>query len=209
MDQSTESKQEDNHAPRRRRRRRLRLLGLISLLLLILLTVIAVVLALTVFKIREPSTVLVFVRVLGASPRISLPAMRLDLNLSLELNVRVHNPNYASFSHGSGGLTRLRYRGAQVGEAAVAPGRVPARGTEMVRLAATVEVDQNLTEAGQLVQDVASGVVAIDAETRMPGRVTVLGFVRLHAVVTTNCRVVFGVANLSVTSQQCTHDTRL
>lgn len=208
MDKSADPKQQDHHLSRRRPRRR-RLYCLISLLLLLVLAITALVLAFTVFKIRDPSTVLVSVRVLGASPRISLPAMRLDLNLSLDITVRVHNPNYASFSHSSGGLTRLRYRGAQVGEAAVAPGRVPPRGTEMVQLAATVEVDRILTEVGQLFQDVAGGVVAIDAETRLPGRVTVLGLVRLHAVATADCHVVFGVANLSVTSQQCTHDTTL
>lgn len=208
MDKFADPKQQDHHLTRRRRRRRLYCL-ISLLLLLLLLAATALVLAFTVFKIRDPSTVLVSVRVLGASPRISLPDMRLDLNLSLGLTVRVHNPNYASFSHGSGGLTLLRYRGAQVGEGAVAPGKVPARGTEMVQLAATVEVDRILTEVAQLVQDVAGGAVAIDAETRLPGRVTLLGFIKLHAVGTTNCHVVFGVANLTVTSQQCTHDTRL
>ncbi|WOK96738.1 hypothetical protein Cni_G05445 [Canna indica] len=192
-----------------RRRRRRRLCCFLCLFFLALLIVAAVVLALTVFKIREPQAELVSVRVAGVSPRVILPAMRLELNLTLDLSVLVHNPNYAAFSHADGGLTHLFYRGTQVGEATVAPGRIPSRGSELLRLALAVDVDRIAAELGDLIADVLAGAVAFDTDTRLPGRVTILGFVKRHAVATSKCHVVFGVSDLKVRSQDCTQSTKL
>ncbi|XP_074559633.1 uncharacterized protein LOC141815580 [Curcuma longa] len=193
----------------RLRRRRRCICCLVCLLVLVLLAAAAVALALTIFKVRDPSTDLVSVRVLGVSPRISFPVVAIRLNITLDLAVRVNNPNYASFAHSADGHTRLLYRGAEIGDAAVAPGRIPARGSETIHLATALEVDRFATEIAPLIQDVLAGAVPIDAEARLPGRVTVLGFVKLHAVATSRCHVVLEVANLTVSSQECTHSTRL
>lgn len=194
---------------RLRRRRRRCICCLVCLLVVLLLAAAAVALALTIFKVRDPSTDLVSVRVEGVSPRITLPAVGIELNITLDLAVLVHNPNYAAFAHNADGRTRLLYRSAQIGDAAVAPGRIPARGSETVHLATALEVDRIMTELGPLIRDVLAGSVAIDAETRLPGRVTVLGFVKLHAVAISRCHVVLAVSNLTVSSQDCTHSTRL
>ncbi|KAG6539188.1 uncharacterized protein LOC122013866 [Zingiber officinale] len=193
----------------RLRRRRRRICCIVCLLVLVLLAVAATALALTIFKVRDPSTDLVSVRLLGVSPRISFPVVAVEINITLDLAVRVHNPNYAAFAHGDDGHTRLFYRGAEIGDAAVAAGRIPARGSETIHLLTALEVDRIMTDLGPLFQDIIAGAVAIDAVARLPGRVTVFGFVRLHAVATSRCHVVLAVANLTVISQECTHSTRL
>ncbi|RRT70901.1 hypothetical protein B296_00006316 [Ensete ventricosum] len=192
-----------------RRRRRRKLCCLLCLLILALLILAAVVLALTVFKVRDPTMELVSTTVSGVSPNISLPAPRLELNVTLDLAVRVRNRNYAAFAHASGGHTRLLYRGAQVGKARVEPGRIPPRGTELLRLSLEVEVDQLAADLGSLLADAASGAVAFDAETRLPGRVTLLGFIKHHTVATSDCHVVIGVPDLGVQSQECALKTKL
>ncbi|CAL9083706.1 unnamed protein product [Musa textilis] len=192
-----------------RRRRRRKLCCLLCLLILALLVLAAVVLALTVFRVRDPTMELVSTTVSGVSPNISLSALSVELNITLDLVVRVRNHNYAAFAHASDGHTLLLYRGAQVGEARVEPGRIPARGTELLRLALEVEVDQLAADLASLLADAASGAVAFDAKTRMPGRVTLLGFIKHHAVATSDCRMVIGVPDLSVRSQECAMKTRL
>ncbi|KAJ8486150.1 hypothetical protein OPV22_018635 [Ensete ventricosum] len=192
-----------------RRRRRRWLCCVLCILVLVLLVVAAVVLALTVLKIREPTGELVSVTVSGVSPRVDLPALRVELNVTLDLAVRVHNRNYAAFAHAPGGRASLLYRGVQVGEADVAPGRIPARGSELLRLALAVEVDRIAAELGSLLSDVVAGAVAFDAVTRLPGRITFLGFIKRHAVATSDCHVVIGVSDLSVRSQYCTYKTNL
>ncbi|CAL9084572.1 unnamed protein product [Musa textilis] len=192
-----------------RRRRRRWLCCVLCILVLVLFVVTAVVLALTVFKIREPTGELVSVTVSGVSPRVDLPALRVELNVTLDVAVRVHNRNYAAFAHAPGGRTNLLYRGAQVGEADVAPGRIPARGSELLQLALAVEVERIAAELGSLLSDVVAGAVAFDTLTRLPGRVTFLGFIKRHAVATSDCHVVIGVSDLSVRSQDCTYKTNL
>ncbi|CAD5173600.1 unnamed protein product [Musa acuminata subsp. malaccensis] len=192
-----------------RRRRRRWFCCVLCILILVLLVVTAVVLALTVFKIREPTGELVSVTVSGVSPRVDLPALRVELNVTLDLAVRVHNRNYAAFTHAPGGRTSLLYRGTQVGEADVAPGRIPSRGSELLQLALAVEVDRIVAELGSLLSDVVAGAVAFDTVTRLPGRVTFMGFIKRHAVATSDCHVVIGVSDLSVRSQDCTYKTNL
>ncbi|KAG6466183.1 hypothetical protein ZIOFF_076026 [Zingiber officinale] len=73
--------------PHRQRRCR-HFLFLCCLLLLIFLAVVRRVLALTIFKIRNPSAALVSVRVVGASPHFTLLSPRVDVNITLDLLVR-------------------------------------------------------------------------------------------------------------------------
>ncbi|KAJ1273875.1 hypothetical protein BS78_05G018500 [Paspalum vaginatum] len=135
-------------------RRRRCLLATLALLLLLALAVL--VLSLTVLRVRDPTTRLVSARLAGVSPRLALPTLSLQLNATLLLTVAVHNPNAASFAFGAGGRTALLYRGGQVGEADIDPGRVPARGDATVALTLTVRADRLADELAQLVANVAA-----------------------------------------------------
>lgn len=195
------------HHHSNRRRRRLMFCGG-CLLLLLLLGVVVLVLYLTLFMPREPTTELVSTRVAGVSPRITLPAVRIEINVTLDLDVLVHNPNRATFDYAQG-HTILRYRGTQVGDADVAPGRVPQRGDGHVHLTLRVEGDLLAADLGSLIADVLAGQLAFDSSTRIPGRLTFLGFIKHHAVAETECHVVIGVPDLRVKSQECTNETKL
>ncbi|KAJ1273876.1 hypothetical protein BS78_05G018600 [Paspalum vaginatum] len=193
-----------------RRRRRLCACMLITLALLLALALTVLVLSLTVLRVRDPTARLVSTRLAGVSPRLTLPALSLQLNATLLLTVAVHNPNAASFSYGADGQTTLLYRGAQVGEARIDPGRVPARGDANVTLALTVQADRLGEDLAQLVADVATGAVEVQASTRIPGRVTVLGgmFSR-RAVAYSDCTFVLDVVGFGVRSQRCRDRTEL
>ncbi|XP_010922821.1 uncharacterized protein [Elaeis guineensis] len=199
----------DSTSTHRRSRRRRRLLFCGGcLLLLIVLGVVVLVLYLTLIKPRNLTTKLVSTRVAGVSPRITLPAVRIEINLTLDLDVLVHNPNRAAFDYREG-HTILRYRGTQVGDADVAPGRVPQRGDGHLLLTLRVEGDRIAADLGSLIADLAAGELAFDSSTRIPGRLIFLGFIKHHAVVESECRVVIGIPNLKVKSQECSHVTKL
>ncbi|XP_008788146.2 uncharacterized protein LOC103705995 [Phoenix dactylifera] len=193
---------------RRRRRRRCLILGGACLLLLVVLGVVALVLYLTLLKARDPTIKLVAARVEGVSPRVTLPAFHIELNVTLELMVLVHNPNRAAFDHAEGD-TALLYRGALVGDAVVEPGRIPPRGDAYVQLNLRVEADRLAAKLLSLVADVAAGEVAFDTSTRIPGRVTILAFIKRHAVASSECHVTFGVPDLKVRNQECRYETSL
>ncbi|KAL6640539.1 hypothetical protein ACP70R_021662 [Stipagrostis hirtigluma subsp. patula] len=199
------SKPPPAHSPRRRC---LCVCLLVALAVLLALAVTALALSLTVLRVRDPTTRLVSTRLAGVAPRLTFPAVSLQLNVTLLLTVAVHNPNPASFSYMSG-HTDLTYRGAKVGEAEVDPGRVPSKGDGEVRLALTVQADRLAADLAQLVADVESGAVPMEASTRIPGRVTILGVFKRHAVAYSECKFVFGVAELKVRSQECQDHTKL
>ncbi|CAN6325640.1 unnamed protein product [Urochloa humidicola] len=193
-----------------RRRRCACVCLLVTLAVLAALAITLLVLCLTVFKVRDPTTRLVSTRLAGVAPRLSFPAMSLQLNVTLLLTVSVHNPNPASFTYDAGGHTDLTYRGAHVGDAEIDPGRIPSRGDGEVNLALTVQADRLAADLAQLVADVESGSVAMEASTRIPGRVSILGgLIKRHAVAYSDCSFVFGVAEMKVRSQQCHDRTKL
>ncbi|KAG1365598.1 hypothetical protein COCNU_12G005980 [Cocos nucifera] len=193
---------------RHRHRRRCLILGGACLLLLLVLGVVALVLYLTLFKPRDPTMKLVSARVEGVFPRLSLPAVRIELNVTLELEVLVHNPNRAAFDYAEG-HTVLYYHGAQVGDADLEPGRVPPRGDGHVQVRFTVEADRFATKFLSLIADVAAGEVPFDSSTEIPGRVTILGFIKRHVVAESECHIGIGVPKLRVKSQECSYKTEL
>ncbi|PKA50538.1 hypothetical protein AXF42_Ash013753 [Apostasia shenzhenica] len=204
-----------NHPPPspaniKRRRRRRRLLGclLLLLLLLLLLAAAVLVLALTLFRARDPRIQLVSATITGVAPRLTLPALRLSLNVTLDLDILVYNPNRASFSHGNG-TTLLLYRGEHVGDADVLPGRIPARGMAHVAVALTVDGGRLAAEGGSLVADALAGEIGFDSQTRIPGRVKFLGFIRHHAVAESYCHFGIGFPDLRVRRQECKQRTKL
>ncbi|PQQ09444.1 uncharacterized protein Pyn_21436 [Prunus yedoensis var. nudiflora] len=105
--------------PNKRKRFCLIAIGVV-LFLILLLFIIALILALTVFKTRQPRTQILSVSVDGVAPRISFPAVQIELNITLDLMILVENRNHASFKHGTG-KTFLLYQGNQVGDADLYP----------------------------------------------------------------------------------------
>jgi hypothetical protein len=191
------------------RRRCLCLCVVVTLALLAALAITLLVLFLTVLKVRDPTTRLVSTRLAGIAPRLTFPAMSLQLNVTLLIVVAVHNPNPASFAYASGGHTDVTYRGAQVGDAEIEPGRVPSRGDANVSLALTLQADRFAAGLAQLVADVEAGAVELQASTRIPGEVAIFGVFRRHAVAYSDCTFVFAVPEMRVRSQQCRDRTKL
>uniref|UniRef100_A0ACD5YHX1 Uncharacterized protein n=1 Tax=Avena sativa TaxID=4498 RepID=A0ACD5YHX1_AVESA len=196
----------------RLRRRRGCLCCACLLVTLVLLAVVLLILFLTVLRVRDPTTRLVSTQLVGVAPRLTFPALSIQLNVTLLLTVSVHNPNPASFSFRSGGHTDLTYRGVHVGDAEIDPGRVPSKGDADVKLALTLQADQFVSSAdamAKLISDVEAGSLPLEASTRIPGRVAVFGVFKRHAVAYSDCSFVFGIAELGVRSQQCSDHTKL
>ena len=176
--------------------------------LIVVLSVVVLALALTVFKPKNPRTEIVSATVGGVSPRVSFPALRVELNVTLDLRILVKNRNYASFRHGAG-TSVLLYRGSQVGEAELFPGDIPSRGSTTVPCRLTLEVDELGSDLSALISDVLAGELAMETRTRIPGRITFLGFIKKHAVAVSECRFTVGLADLKVRSQDCKSKAKL
>ncbi|KAJ4807394.1 hypothetical protein LUZ62_019960 [Rhynchospora pubera] len=177
-------------------------------LVILLLVIIVVILAFTLFRVRDPSITVASTRLAGVAPQVSLPSMSIQFNITLDIVASVHNPNRASFTYDSG-QTNLTYRGTQVGQAIIEPGRIPNHGTGQVELSLTVDAAKFTNNLGTLIGDVINGTIAFNTYTTIPGRVAILGFIKHHAVARSTCHVVISVSDFKVKSQECDNDTSL
>ncbi|EEF30578.1 conserved hypothetical protein [Ricinus communis] len=193
---------------RQRRRRCCFIVGGVALFLVLLLFIIILILALTVFKAKEPKVDLVSATLDGISPRISFPVINIQLNISLNLNLLVHNRNYASFKHGAG-KTSLLYQDKQIGEADLYPGVIPSRGSAPLACRLTIEVDELASDMTELIQDVLAGQLVMETRTSIPGRVTFLGIIKKHAVATSACRFTIAFPAMKIQNQECRSKTKL
>ncbi|EES18404.1 hypothetical protein BDA96_09G186200 [Sorghum bicolor] len=195
---------------RSRRRRVLLCLAFTVLILLLLAAAVAIAL-LAVLRPRDPVTELLSVNATGVLPNVvSLPTFSVQLNLTFLLAVRVRNPNPAAFRHGAA-TTSLYYRGAAVGYGEVPAGTVPSRGAATVRMNMTVQADRVVAAAGigGLIADVLAGEMEYEARTEVPGTVKLLGLVKRSVEARSVCRVVIGVADVSVRRQECDNEAKL
>ncbi|XP_068644624.1 uncharacterized protein [Aristolochia californica] len=196
------------HPRSRRRRRRFCTCCFAFSLLLLAFLLIVLILAFTVFKRRDPQVTVLSATVDGVAPRLSLPAVSINLNVSLHLRLHVYNPNRVSFKHHPGKSVVL-YRGTPVGEADIVPGSIPSRGSENIGVDLTVEADKFLPDMSRLIADIMAGEIDVDANTRVPGRVNVLGIFKRHVVAISECQYGIGIPDLRVRKQECRHHTKL
>ncbi|KAL5550348.1 hypothetical protein UlMin_000524 [Ulmus minor] len=193
----------DDRMIKKKKRKRLCIFAIGAVLvLLLILFIIALILSLTVFKAKEPRTELLSATVDGVSPRVSFPAIRIELNITLDLKILVHNRNRASFKHGAG-KSLLLYLGNQVGEAELYPGFIPARGSATLPCRLTIQVDELGSNVAGLISDVLDGELVLETKTRMPGRITFLGFIKKHAVAVSECQLTISITQMEVKSQVC------
>ncbi|XP_019465140.1 PREDICTED: uncharacterized protein LOC109363355 [Lupinus angustifolius] len=192
---------------KKRRRRCVICIGVLILLLIIIL-IVSLILAFTFFKTKEPKLKLVSATLEGIAPRISLPVIDIQLNVTLDLKILVENPNRASFKHEQG-KSILLYKGNQVGETEIYKGYIPAKGSATLPCRLTLEADELASNVTTLIEDLMRGKLTVDAVTRIPGKVTLLGFIKKHITANSYCQFTFGISDLKIESQICKTKTKL
>ncbi|KAJ4958229.1 hypothetical protein NE237_025340 [Protea cynaroides] len=178
---------------------------LIFLLILFLFLTIILILVFTIFKPKNPTTQVVSVTLEGISPRVLLPQFKVDLNITLDLQIMVHNPNYASFKHDTGAAF-LYYNGTQVVVVDISPGIVPATGSEIIASRLTLVTNRFISKNSALIKDVMVEEFELETKLNIPGVVKFLGIFQKHVVNLSDCRIVVGVSNLKVQSRKCNNE---
>jgi hypothetical protein len=180
----------------------------ILLFLLLVLVTICVILALTIFKPKEPRTKISSATLQGISPRVTLPVLNIQINVTLDIKIEVENRNRVSFKHGDG-TSHLMYKGVEVGETDIFPGLIPARKSSILPCRLTLEADKLASNMTGFIGDLMSGELSLATVTRIPGRVTFLGFIKKHIVAKSNCQFVFGIPDMEIKSQICKNKAKL
>ncbi|RRT81594.1 hypothetical protein B296_00012663, partial [Ensete ventricosum] len=178
--------------------------------ILIIIAIVIVVLALTVFKVKEPVMTMNSVTVENLAINFGTPSSSSQLfavNMTVVADISVKNPNAASVRFGAS-TTAIYYRAREMGVAYGPPGSARAHRTFRINVTVDVMADRILGDAN-LFDDLAAGSIAVTTATKVGGRVKVLGMFKHHVDVMMNCSITMAVANQSIVGQNCNQKVRL
>lgn len=181
------------------RRRRIKWLG-ISIACVLFVVVALGVLALTVFRFRDPDLKLESIAITNMSLLSGAPTSSASVNVTLREEIRVRNQNWGSFKIDDS-VAVLTFRGAQIYEGEIAnPGTsVKKRNSRRQVLAIEAELI-NGTSYGT---NNSSEVVEIGTYAYVSGKVKLLGVIRRRRSGSLNCTVSLGLATEAVQNFSC------
>ncbi|CAL5186494.1 unnamed protein product [Lathyrus oleraceus] len=124
------------------------------------------------------------------------------LDLSFSLTVKVRNRDFFSLTYDSL-VVSVGYRGRQLGlVSSVGGARIKARGSSYVDVVLSVDGFEVIYDAFYLLQDIAKGVIPLETDTRVDGKLGLLFFdVPLKATV--SCAVYVNLNKQTVVRQDC------
>ncbi|KAJ9185519.1 hypothetical protein P3X46_005146 [Hevea brasiliensis] len=187
-------------------RRRNICLGVTAAVIVVFVLVV-VILALTVFKAKEPSTTIDSIALDNLRVSLDLARLGVDLNLTLDVDLTVKNPNNVGFKFKNGSAL-LNYRGEVVGDVPIPAGKIGADETKPMNVTVTVMADRLLSNS-QLYTDVMSGVMKLSTLIKLSGKVSIFNIFKVTVHTTTTCDFSVFVSNATVGDQNCKYKTSL
>ncbi|XP_010529410.1 PREDICTED: uncharacterized protein LOC104806281 [Tarenaya hassleriana] len=172
-----------------------------------LIIVVSVILGLTVFKPKRPVTVIDSVAVDQLRASVDMARMRVLLNLTLDVDLSLTNPNRVGFSYDPTSAL-LNYRGDLIGEAPIPAGRIPAEGRKPMNLTLTLMADRLLSNS-QLLSDVISGELLLNTLVKVTGKVRIINLFNLRVRSSSSCDLTLSISARNVTRQVCKYSTKL
>ncbi|XP_020581375.1 late embryogenesis abundant protein At1g64065-like [Phalaenopsis equestris] len=171
---------------------------------LVLLGVTILVLALTVFKIKDPELTMNNLRV----NRLFVPGVgtiedpTLSVNATLTADISIKNPNVASFRF-ENSTTDFFYGGETVGVAYAPDGNVRAYRTARMNVTVDVLADRVVLDTNATGSVLFDGEVNMSSYTDIGGRVNVMGVYKLNMHILLNCSFTLQVFSKNITNQLC------
>lgn len=110
--------------------------------------------------------------------------------MSLVVDISVKNPNVASFKY-SDAVTRVYQEGTVVGEARNPSGKIKAKSKVLLN----VSIDVSVRRTG--------GMMKMGINTRIDGRVKIMGVIKKSVVPKMNCSMRFDVLTKAFQEERC------
>ncbi|CAN1147199.1 hypothetical protein LINPERHAP2_LOCUS15728 [Linum perenne] len=197
----------DDKTNKRRKRRNICLGTTAAAIILIVL--IMLILALTVFKAKKPVTTMenVSLRDLSMSLDITNNRTPIRLNLTLDVDMAIKNPNKVGVKLSAGNSASLIYRGEQVGEIPIPAGKISADSTTPMNMTMVLMADRLLSRS-QLYSDVLADVIPVNVYARIKAKVSIFKIFKIGVTSVTTCDITVFVSNRTVGQQNCNSKTK-
>lgn len=166
-----------------------------------LVGILFIILFFTVFKARDPIIWINGVRL--ADLNITYGTFIPHVQLKLDMNLTVHNPNRADYKY-SNSSTIVFYQQIQVGHADIPAGQLGAGKTKTQIVTLNVQADKFL-EGSNFTKDFVSGIIPVSATTRVRGEVNVLNIYKGHGVSYSWCNMSVFIVNQTLASFHCSY----
>jgi len=173
----------------------------------IAIVLLVVILAFTVFKAKHPVTTVNSLKLRDFDVNLDIAKLRVDLNVTLDVDVSVKNPNKVGFKY-SNTTAHLNYRGQLIGEVPISAGDISSGETKGFNLTLTIMADPLLSNS-QLFSDITSGTLPLNTFLTISGKVNILGFIKVHVVSSASCDFSVNISNKTVGNQECQYKTKL
>lgn len=170
---------------------------LVSIVAIVLLIVI---LALTVFKAKDPKTTINSITVQNVSIALDTVGMRVNLNVTLDVNVGIKNPNKVSMKLKKGNAD-IMYRGDTVGVVPIPVAKISADKTTALNMTVTLLANRLLSNP-QLYSDATAGSMPMSTKAEVSGKVNIVG-IKISVSATSTCYFTVFIGNRTVSDQDC------
>ncbi|KVH94934.1 uncharacterized protein LOC112517687 [Cynara cardunculus var. scolymus] len=191
--------QHSHTSPAKRRRRCI--CFSVALTLLAVVALLILVLALTVFKSKKPVTTVNSVALIDVNASVTLLPLRVSLNISLDINISVRNPNKVSIKYRNSSAA-LRYKGQDVGNVPIPAGKIGSDGTKQLNLTLTIFADRLLKDL-DIYRDVISGNFRVSIYSRISGTVRIVNLFNIHVVSTSTCDLNIDILKKRIVDERC------
>ncbi|KAK4420809.1 hypothetical protein Salat_2031400 [Sesamum alatum] len=161
-------------------------------------------LGLTVFKPKHPITTVDSIAISDLHFSIDVAQLRAHLNVSLNADVTVKNPNRVGFKYADSSAY-LIYRDNEVGEARIPAGDIGGGAARSLNLTLTVIADR-LLSGSDFYSDVISGTLPLQTSVKLPGKLRLL--VDISVVAYASCDLEIHLAGRSL-DQKCHYTAKL
>ncbi|KAI3770956.1 hypothetical protein L6452_02104 [Arctium lappa] len=184
---------------RKRKRRRCICLSVIVLILAVALIIL--ILALTVFKARKAVITVNSVQINDFDASVNLLPPRVSLNVSLDLDISIKNPNKVRIKYRDSSANLL-YKGQVVGDVPIPAAEIGSGDTKRLNLTLTVFADRLLTNL-DVYADVIRGNLQVSTYTRISGKARILNLFNVHFVSVSTCDLDINISNRRISNQIC------
>ncbi|GAV91399.1 LEA_2 domain-containing protein, partial [Cephalotus follicularis] len=171
---------------------------------IVVIAIVIVILALTVFKKKDPITTVNSVTLQDLDVSFDISRLKVYVNLTLDFNLSVKNPNKVSFKY-TNSSAFLYYRGQIVGEVPIPADQMSADATKVYNLTATILADRLLSAFS----DVMAGQLPLNIYSQLSGKVRIFNIFNIHVKTSSSCDFTIFVSNRTVSDQQCHYKTKL
>ncbi|KAM7251609.1 hypothetical protein ACFE04_023492 [Oxalis oulophora] len=191
-------KQSENQIKSRKRRNAILA---ITVAIILIIVIVIITLSLTLFKAKDPKTTLNSVALDSISASLDMPRLRALVNISLNIDLTVKNPNIVTFKY-TNSTSYLNYRGQMVGEAPTPAGKLSSDSSRQLNLTLTVMADRFATII-ETYTDILNGALPFNMVSDVKGKVKIMNIFIIHVESAVSCDFTVFIGNSTVSNPVC------